>query len=324
MIPSPPLAFDDLRILIFEDNATDATLIAKFLQKSGVQRHNIVTTDVLNNAMEILARRNVDICLTDYDLPAHTGLDLMDEARRNEIDVPFVMLTAVMDPNVDREALARGAYDFIIKSTLTTDSLVRSIRYSLARHKREAELAKAAYHDSLSDLPNRKALLDRLEALINESPSSGPAVGALIYISLNGLKFVNEAYGFKVGDALLREIGRRLRAMTGPHETVGRIGNDEFVCVVSQSAGIGEANITARRLATALAQPVRTFDGEHNVTAAIGVTVFPRAEVRDAGRGPHALPNALDVLQIAAEAATEAKLTCRVTRATEISSSALH
>ncbi len=323
MIRSTPPALGDVRVLIFEDNVTDATLITRFLQKCGVRRHNIMTTDELPNAVSILSRDAVDICLTDYYLPQHTGLDLMDEARRQSINVPFVMLTAISDPDVDREALARGAYDFIIKSELTAEGLVRSIRYSLARHKREAQLAKAAFHDELSDLPSRSALIAHLNALAATPPAHGAAIGALVFVSLNGLKFLNEAYGFKVGDGLLREVARRLRTLTGPDELIGRVGSDEFACVIAQSDGIADAQVAARRLATAFAQPVRTFDGEHDISAAIGVTIFPRT-ARGRGDSQALTPSALDVLQTAATAATSAKQICRMTRSTEIRAAALH
>jgi diguanylate cyclase (GGDEF)-like protein len=323
MIRSTPPAIGDVRVLIYEDNATDATLITRFLQKCGVRRDNIQTTDQLPNAVSILSRNAIDICLTDYYLPASTGLDLMDEARRQSIDVPFVMLTAISDPEVDREALSRGAYDFIIKSELTAEGLVRSIRYSLARHKREASLAKAAYHDELSNLPSRNAVLAHLNALATTPPAHGPAVGAVVFVSLNGLKFLNEAYGFKVGGGLLREVARRLRTLTGPDEMVGRVGSDEFACVIAQSDGIADAQVAARRLATAFAQPVRTFDGEHDMSAAIGVTIFPRSAINS--RAQTAAPySALDILQASATAATTAKQTCRMTRSTEIHIAPLH
>jgi len=271
--------------------------------------------------MSILSSDSVDICLTDYYLPVHTGLDLMDEARRKSIDVPFVMLTAITDPDIDREALSRGAYDFIIKSEFTAEGLVRSIRYSLARHRRESDLTKAAYHDELSDLPSRNAVLGHLSAFASTPPAYGPAIGGLVFISLNGLKFLNEAYGYKVGDGLLREVARRLRTLIGPDETIGRVGSDEFACVIAQSEGIGDAQVTARLLATAFAQPVRTFDGEHDISAAIGVTIFPRSQ---ADQENAQTPTALDILEAGAKAATQAKLTCRVTRATEIRTTSLH
>lgn len=313
---------ESLRVLLFEDNAMDASLITRFLEAGGIKRDNIVTTDTIPNAMDVLARKDVDICLTDYYLTPNTGFDLMDEARRREIDVPFVMLTAMEDPSVDNGALSRGAYDFIIKGDLTVEGLERTMRYALARHRRESDLSKAAFHDPLSNLSNRKAALDQLTDMLATPPNSGQALGAFVYINLNGLKFTNEAYGLKVGDAILRETGRRLKALKWPGEMMARLGSDEFACLSDQVAHVADATIIARRVATAFAQPVRTFDGEHEVSAALGVTCFARGT--NNSDSPSDRVNAVDVLQRAAEAMTEAKRTCRMTRATEIGVAKTH
>ncbi|MBT4739686.1 MAG: GGDEF domain-containing response regulator, partial [Rhodospirillaceae bacterium] len=296
---------ESLRILLFEDNAMDASLITRFLQASGIKRDNIVTTDAIPNAMDVLTSKNVDICLTDYYLTPNTGFDLMDEARRRDVDVPFIMLTAMKDPAVDEGALSRGAYDFMIKGELTVENLERTIRYTLARHRRESALSKAAFHDPLSNLSNRKALMDHLHKVIMTPPQTGQAMGAVIYVNLNGIKFINEAYGMKVGDAILRETGRRLKAIKWPGEMMARLGSDEFGCVVDQVDDIGQATVVARRIATAFAQPVRTYDGEHDVSVAIGLSAFSRSSATDDPVTNH--DTNLDVLQRAANAMAEAK-----------------
>lgn len=313
---------ESLRILLFEDNAMDASLITRFLEAGGIKRDNIVTTDAIPNAMDVLTSKDVDLCLTDYYLSPNTGFDLMDEAKRRDVDVPFIMLTAMEDPSVDEGALSRGAYDFMIKGDLTVENLERTIRYTLARHRKESALSKAAFHDPLSNLSNRKAILDHLDGVIMTPPETGQAMGALLYVSINGLKFINEAYGMKVGDAILRETGRRLKSIKWPGEMMARLGSDEFGCVVDQVDDIGQAMIVARRIATAFSQPVRTFDGEHDISAAIGLALFSRSSATDAPMTAH--ETELDVLQRAADAMTEAKRTCRMTRATEIGLAKTH
>lgn len=319
----PPVhVSESLRILLFEDNAMDASLITRFLEAGGIKRDNIVTTDAIPNAMDVLTSKDVDLCLTDYYLSPNTGFDLMDEAKRRDVDVPFIMLTAMEDPSVDEGALARGAYDFMIKGDLTVENLERTIRYTLARHRKESALSKAAFHDPLSNLSNRKAILDHLDGVIMTPPEVGQAMGALLYVNINGLKFINEAYGMKVGDAILRETGRRLKSIKWPGEMMARLGSDEFGCVVDQVDDIGQAMIVGRRIATAFSQPVRTFDGEHDISAAIGLALFSRSSATDGPATAH--ETELDVLQRAADAMTEAKRTCRMTRATEIGLAKTH
>ena len=107
--PSAAKAFapESLRVLLFEDSAMDAVLIKKFLQTAGVRLTYIFHTDTIPSALQVLTRENVDLCLTDYYLRPHTGFELMDEARRFDVDIPFIVLTGMDDRSIDHGALAR-------------------------------------------------------------------------------------------------------------------------------------------------------------------------------------------------------------------------
>jgi len=94
-------------VLLFEDSAMDAVLIKKFLQTAGVRLTYIFHTDTIPSAFQVLTRENVDLCLTDYYLRPHTGFELMDEARRFDVDIPFIVLTGMDDRSIDHGALAR-------------------------------------------------------------------------------------------------------------------------------------------------------------------------------------------------------------------------
>ncbi|PHX98446.1 MAG: hypothetical protein CK529_13030 [Rhodospirillaceae bacterium] len=107
--PSAAKAFapESLRVLLFEDSAMDAVLIKKFLQTAGVRLTYIFHTDTIPSAFQVLTRENVDLCLTDYYLRPHTGFELMDEARRFDVDIPFIVLTGMDDRSIDHGALTR-------------------------------------------------------------------------------------------------------------------------------------------------------------------------------------------------------------------------
>ena len=117
-----------LSVLVFEDNARDRVLIKKFLEAAGVRGPNIHHADTIPAALQVLRREAIDLVLADYYLQPHTGLDLMDETRHSEFDVPFVVMSALDDDAIDRKALAHGAYGFLAKSELTVERLERAIR----------------------------------------------------------------------------------------------------------------------------------------------------------------------------------------------------
>jgi diguanylate cyclase (GGDEF)-like protein len=265
-----PYAPQALRVLLFEDSALDAALIKKFLLTVGLRPANIHHVDTIPSALQVLARENVHICLADYFLRPNTGFDLMDEARRYDLDVPFIMLTAMDDRSVDDGALQRGAYGFLVKGELTVEALERSIRYALVQHQRAIRLAQEALVDGLTGLPNRKAFYERLNAAIADNASRGGIVGVALF-NLNNTKFINESFGTQVGDDVLRVVAQKLRSRRRPGDTLARIGGDEFAVLMTRLVLPGDAVTFAKSFAEAVTGGADTRDGEHQVTVAGGV-----------------------------------------------------
>ncbi len=263
----------ELSVLLFEDNAIDAALIKRFLRTVGVPASRIHLADTIPSALQILTRERVDLCLTDYHLRPHTGFDLMDEAKRFDVDVPFIVVSALDDRAIDEGALAHGAYDFLVKGELTVEGLERAIRYALAQHARESVLTRAAYVDALTGLPNRAAFTERLTQAVADNAARGGMVGVALF-NLNGTKFLNEAFGQAIGDDVLRCTATRLSAARDPANLVARLGGDEFAVVLTDFLLAGQALATAKSLSDAITGAVETRDGKHVVTVAGGVAAL--------------------------------------------------
>ena len=133
----------------------------------------------------------------------------------------------------------------------------------------EDELAHQAVHDSLTGLPNRVLLSDRLEQALTRARDVS-TVG-VVFLDLDRFKLVNDTRGHVAGDSLLVAVARRLRGATRAHDTVARFGGDEFVVVYEDVAGIDGLVDRARRLCDMLAVPF-VIDG-HEVYATISVGV---------------------------------------------------
>ncbi len=269
--PLPPsYTPGSLRVLLFEDNEMDATLIKRFLRGVGVPPAQIFHADTIPAALQVLTRERVDLCLADYYLRPHTGFDLMDEARRFDLDVPFIVLTSLDDRSIDDGALAHGAYGFLVKGELTVEGLERSIRYALTRHRRESKLSRAAFFDALTGLPNRAALMERLTTAVTENASSGGMVGIALF-NMNGTKYINEAYGRDTGDEILRCVADRLAVAKDRGHLVAHLGGDEFAVMMTGFLLANQALAAAQKFADAMSGPVETWEGEHVVTVAGGV-----------------------------------------------------
>jgi diguanylate cyclase (GGDEF)-like protein/PAS domain S-box-containing protein len=154
---------------------------------------------------------------------------------------------------------------------------VASIGRDITDRKRlEQELSRQAVHDSLTGLPNRALLADRLtQALAGASRRDAPV--SVLFLDLDQFKTINDANGHLVGDELLVEVAARLGTAIRPSDTLARFGGDEFV-VVCEDAGVDEAQYVADRLAAALKDPIKVGGNLQYVSASIGIAVSPPLE----------------------------------------------
>ncbi|NTV94437.1 MAG: EAL domain-containing protein [Thiobacillus sp.] len=148
------------------------------------------------------------------------------------------------------------------------------------RKKVEEQIRNLAYFDPLTNLPNRRLLMDRLgQALIVSQRSR--EYGALMILDLDNFKALNDTQGHDVGDRLLVEVAERIGASVRQEDTVARLGGDEYVVVVE---GLGEAETHAAKQAEVIAEKIRAALGEpygiigngaaHHSTSSIGVTLY--------------------------------------------------
>ena len=134
----------------------------------------------------------------------------------------------------------------------------------------EADLNRLALHDSLTGLPNRAHLLDRLDRALARDRRD-PSVLAVLYIDVDRFKVVNDNLGHDVGDQLLAVIGRRIEEALRPSDFVARLGGDEFAAVLLELHDEPEAVRVAERILAAVARPLDLGQGEMIATVSIGV-----------------------------------------------------
>jgi len=135
-------------------------------------------------------------------------------------------------------------------------------------------LAYLAQFDSLTGLPNRGLLEDRLKQTIAQSWRRQRPAGVL-FVDLDRFKLVNDTLGHAIGDDLLREVAARLQASIRVDDTAGRISGDEFAIVLADLAGAEDAAVVAEKILDALARPFTFPDGETFVSASIGISIYP-------------------------------------------------
>jgi diguanylate cyclase (GGDEF)-like protein/PAS domain S-box-containing protein len=150
-------------------------------------------------------------------------------------------------------------------------ALVRDIT---ERKTWENRIYSLAYSDSLTGLPNRLLLRDRLEHAIASAQRNRSLVGVL-FVDLDHFKAINDSYGHHAGDQLLREIGERAKGCVREIDTVCRLGGDEFVLVLPDLREAGDAGAVARKLLAALSRPYAIEGRELAITPTVGVSIYP-------------------------------------------------
>ena len=141
-------------------------------------------------------------------------------------------------------------------------------------------LEHLAYHDSLTGLANRAFFDERLAVAIADARRFGDVLG-LAYVDLDEFKPVNDHFGHDVGDEVLVEVGRRLKAEVRLQDTVARLGGDEFVIVLPRLSASEELGAVAERIAVRIDDPVLALGRTVHVTASVGLARFD-AEKDDA------------------------------------------
>jgi diguanylate cyclase (GGDEF)-like protein/PAS domain S-box-containing protein len=139
----------------------------------------------------------------------------------------------------------------------------------------QTQLEQIAHYDVLTNLPNRALLTDLLSIAMQQCSVSKRSI-AVVLLDLDGFKVVNDAYGHDVGDELLITLSVRMKGALREGDTLARIGGDEFVAVLADLTNIDDAEPVFERLLLAASEPATVGGVVVNVSASIGVTIYPQ------------------------------------------------
>jgi diguanylate cyclase (GGDEF)-like protein/PAS domain S-box-containing protein len=152
------------------------------------------------------------------------------------------------------------------------DACVHLSALAIERKEARAQIARLAYHDMLTGLPNRARLLQLINQAIEACPAGKRA--ALVFVDLDHFKDINDTLGHGAGDELLIELTQRLRGKIRSGDIIGRLGGDEFVIVLSDCDAEGASRI-ASSITEALASPLQLGDRQVPISASMGISIYP-------------------------------------------------
>jgi len=170
-----------------------------------------------------------------------------------------------------------GTYEFAvspIREGETVSGVLLLVRDVTEQTRMENAIRQMAFNDTLTGLPNRALLMDRLEQSISASQRKEGSC-AVLFLDLDRFKSVNDQFGHDAGDELLRQVARRLEGSLRRNDTVARLGGDEFVIILAEVFGQEAINAVAGKIIKILAEPFEVLGHVVQTGTSIGIALFP-------------------------------------------------
>jgi diguanylate cyclase (GGDEF)-like protein len=264
-----------MKILIADDEPVSRHMLRGMLVKWG---YEVVVAEDGNAAWEVLKSRDAPrMALLDWMMPGKNGVDVCREMRQH-CPAPYtyiLLLTAKDAKESVVEGLESGADDYLTKPFHPQELRAR-IRVGLRLLDLEDNLVQAresmrfkATHDALTGVWNRGAIMESLDREIARSHREHASLAVMI-ADLDHFKSVNDTYGHAAGDAVLREVTRRMQTHVRPYDAVGRYGGEEFLILLPGCNHSETAHKAERLRQTIAQQPVETESGPLKMTMSVG------------------------------------------------------
>jgi diguanylate cyclase (GGDEF)-like protein len=292
------------KILVVDDTPANLVAMRRLLARCGAQ---LLEAGSGNEALALCLDHDFALILLDVNMPDMDGFEvaaLLSETEQMR-DTPIIFVTAAYADDLNRlKGYRSGAVDYIAKPI--NDAILQSkvrvfldlysarvqlqqamaelternqqLQVEIAERKRvEAQVRHQATHDMLTGLPNRVLFHDRLQTAMQRGSRQHHPF-ALALMDIDGFKAVNDTYGHPAGDALLREIGLRLRGYLRANDTVARLGGDEFALILEDVTDVAPILERCQQVCDLLARPY-ALEGRHGpfearISASIGIALW--------------------------------------------------
>jgi two-component system cell cycle response regulator len=266
-----------VKVLIADDDPLSLLYLQDALQDWG---YEVQTTSDGQSACEILQQPDAPmLAIIDWMMPGMDGVDVCRRIRETVKDhyVYLIMLTSRNETEFVVEAMNAGADDFIGKPFNVEELQVR-IRAGKRISELEQKLRMKATHDALTGVYNRGAIIEILEKeLARHDRDHRPM--SIIFADLDHFKRTNDEHGHLAGDAVLREVSRRVGAVLRPYDWLGRYGGEELLIVLPACDPDGAAEVAERVRAVIADTPIATDYGAISSSLSIGIAVAHKGNV---------------------------------------------
>ncbi len=171
------------------------------------------------------------------------------------------------------ELLSRSGGSLVDRQMALAQTMANEAGIMLENSRLYAEVRHQALHDSLTGLPNRVLLVDRLEHALVQRPGSETQCAAMLFVDIDDFKVINDSFGHEVGDQVLTAVAARLQRLVRAGDTVARLSGDEFGIVLEGLQNRADADAAAARVVATFDRPLDLGTRQVRVTVSVGVDV---------------------------------------------------
>lgn len=267
-------------ILHIEDSLVYARLIRAYLEEES-QETQLTHIASLAELPAVLKDNHFQAILLDLGLPDSQGMNTFHAVHAYFPDLPVIVISGNEDDPLSIEAVKSGAQEYLVKQHLNAHILMRTIQHAIERNRLTVALLELqkhqqylATHDTLTELPNRQLLYDRLSQIFERSKRNQEQFAVLL-LDLDNFKSINDSYGHAYGDAILKEAANRITKSVRDMDTVARLGGDEFTIILTQLSHSKDTEQIAKNILMVLQQPFQIDSHSLSIHASIGIAVYP-------------------------------------------------
>jgi diguanylate cyclase (GGDEF)-like protein len=243
------------------------------LNNIGSRQFDLEWAATFGDGLEALSTGEFEVCLVDCSTGGRDGTEILEEAESRGVATPLVMLTGMVNRDVDERAMALGAADYLVKNEITPGILDRTIRYAISRASLLNELARLAKYDPLTGLANRTLLPDFLDGAMARTRRSAQCMAVLL-LDLDHFKNVNDQFGHDIGDLLLKQVAQCLTRSLRAGDLVARLGGDEFAVILDNIGTPENAGRVATKIISELSSTQELGGHKFQVGTSIGIACY--------------------------------------------------
>lgn len=263
-----------IKLLLVEDDQQEALVITNML-KEGLQNQFVLEQRrSISEALTLVQQQSFQAMILDSHLPEGQSFASIPQFIQYCPEAPILILSGVEDEEQAIHAVKSGAQDYLIKGQTSSPTLCRAIRYAMERHRATQRITQLAHYDHLTGLANRGLFYERLNCAVARCHRNDMAM-ALMFLDLDHFKEINDTLGHECGDSLLKTVATRIKKCIREIDTGVRLGGDEFAILLEQIISVEDVGAIAERILQLLAQPIIVQHHQLQITASLGITIYP-------------------------------------------------